>query len=389
MAQYRKTFFSMGGPERIPDPGVDEAARIGALLLQKQAQAQQAAQAQQRMTLEERLALEEGRRSDARLAAEQASRAQQAALAERGFGLDERRFAEQQRGNLVGEAAADRSADLARRLGEAGLGYKERELGLTEDEQKATAAYRLAEAGYRSEERTREAQQRAEDLRLRDTSEQRRLEAAAGEGNLDREAREKAAENERQYQTLQHKAGRTEALEDQVALREEQAKLQQDAALRAAIEPTGAALSNFNMTDKASGKSLIPDDPATESGGLKGILPWGQFLRQDPTSELAPIVDQIDSAFAAGAEAGANTPSAVRAVGSAIRNQMLLEFQRAFQKQKSEVGFDNSQEQARLYLLALQALQRVEEMHMARVSGAPGPQAPNAPRMAPPPRPVR
>lgn len=105
MAQWRKTFDSLGGPTYIADPRVDEQARLGELLLARQRAAadQQDRLFGRRQQLEsEQARLGEGRRQfDAELAQRQlearqrleqqsgeAARAQ--ANADRAFGLDER-----------------------------------------------------------------------------------------------------------------------------------------------------------------------------------------------------------------------------------------------------------------------------------------------------------
>ena len=107
MSQWRKTFFSLGGPEFIPDPRVDEAAQLGQLLLARQAQAQGQGLAQQRLKAE----LEDA--------------AARRAMAERGMGLDEQQFAaarfDADRNALFREAQAAREA-----------GFDERRLGLSE-----------------------------------------------------------------------------------------------------------------------------------------------------------------------------------------------------------------------------------------------------------------
>ena len=134
MAQWRKTFDSLGGPTYIADPRVDEQARLGELLLARQRAAadQQDRLFGRRQQLEsEQARLGEGRRQfDAELAQRQlearqrleqqsgeAARAQ--ANADRAFGLDERQagLAETREQRMerqaIEQAALERARDEA------------------------------------------------------------------------------------------------------------------------------------------------------------------------------------------------------------------------------------------------------------------------------------
>ena len=122
MAQWRKTFFSLGGPEFIADPRADEAARIAQVALQSRAQ-RMAEEAQLRQLAEEQRQFDQQalfRRDELARRAEEFGWQQQ--QAERGFAAEQqdRLFA---RNRATGadafarEQAAAQQAEAARRLG--------------------------------------------------------------------------------------------------------------------------------------------------------------------------------------------------------------------------------------------------------------------------------
>ena len=153
MAQWRKTFFSLGGPEFIADPRADEAARIAQIALQSRAQ-RMAEEAQLRQLAEEQRQFDQQalfRRDELARRAEEFGWQQQ--QAERGFAAEQqdRMFA---RNRATGadafarEQAAAQQAEAARRFG-----LDERRVGLDEnqfaDSKAARAeAARLADQRY-------------------------------------------------------------------------------------------------------------------------------------------------------------------------------------------------------------------------------------------------
>jgi hypothetical protein len=403
MAQYRRTTNSLGGPTRIADPGADELARMVALQLQRQGQADQAAQAQARMSLEERLAMEAGRRDDARLAADVARNQQQAALAERGFGLDERRFAnESARGGRADELAL-RMAGMQERQGDERIDLEREDFGLRRKAQGFQQGFQRQEADA--------GQKRFElEQALRRELQKDQLGASASESAADRANRlgiaglEYGRDAQRRMEDRQQRS--TERAED---FAREDRGLEQAVGMRERekVEAQGreAQTAGVQALDGLAFGDVIPDDPNTETEGpargkiaaLSGYLPGAHgmgpagvgtgvgfgvladaaFGAQDPTQDLRPIVARIDAAMA---RSGATTEKDVLKAAAVVRNKLQTDFERAFQQQGSEFGIDNAQEQARLYLMALEALDRVQAEHMARVSGGPGPSAPPANR---------
>lgn len=204
MAQWRKTFDSLGGPTYIADPRVDEQARLGELLLARQRLAgdQQDRLFGRRQQLEQdQTRLAEGRRQfDMELAQRQAEAKQRAdmtaaeaaraqANADRAFGLDQKQAGlAETRQQFMERQAIEQAAREAAAAQESTRRFDVSEAG---DQQRFDATQRAS----REQERMRQLEQIRRDA-LQQASQAGAQEFAARESMRDREGqvlRDKAA----------------------------------------------------------------------------------------------------------------------------------------------------------------------------------------------------
>lgn len=216
MAQWRKTFFSMGGPEFIPDPRAQEAQAQQALALDQQrlmaGQAQQQADLELRRQVEERLAGQfmaqlgmdrermgyqqqrdaaadardaqrfgyQRERDDRRFSYDQSRDAQRDAMSREAMNREIERFlAQEDRIKSEGAASREHAAELARQASTergslAAEARKEREADRGEDR-----AFREREVGLRERVQARlDEKERAEQQALLAAQEQEKQERA-------------------------------------------------------------------------------------------------------------------------------------------------------------------------------------------------------------------
>jgi hypothetical protein len=353
MAQYRRTFNSLGGPTRIADPGADELARMVALQLQRQGQADQAAQHQAKLSLEERLAMDAGRRDDARLAADMAHNQQQAALAQQAYGLNERRLG-------VDETQGNRAHELALRAalqGDTRIGLERDDLGLRREQLGEQRADRTSRETGRREDKRDDAKRWREEFDYKQRAdktdaEDRRLEAALGRtAAVGRSALEHQLATMRDNtQFAREDARYADAMGRQTKAEADEAKRQ---AILAGAESVGG--------DHAL-KYEVPDP------GLFGFM-------HNPQDDVPELVQAINASFGT-----PTTEGEVLETYQAIKNEFELLFQRAAEEQRNtRFGIDNSASQQDTFARALRELERTAAAHSRRVQGGPGPTAPKAP----------
>lgn len=383
MAQWRKTFYSMGGPERIADPGAEEAARLGALLLQQRAQAEQSALQRQRMDMEQRQYADEGRRADQRMTLEQAARQQQASLAERGFGLDERRIAEQIRSSQAGEQRGVSQDALAAELGRGRLGLEREDLG-----------YRREDMGLRRQQQDRQYDQQdrqfraGQELTREEIAARERVAATSGQReDANRLLVQELAQRFERQQSDDAYARQRELMGDQLGLEAEGRgrETKRDSSMAGA-----QAVKEFQRLFPLT---VIPDDPdveedpATRQLDAAGnpMLGTGTPALYDDRDDVRQLVDLLQQTIGV-----PTTREEVDAIGQALPPQLDMLFERAAQQQREELfNIPNMEEQAILNAILKRELERMLDAHRARVGETPGPEAPNAPRPRPTPRPAR
>jgi hypothetical protein len=366
MAQYRKTFFSMGGPERISDPGADELARMLGLRLQAQGQAQQLAQGQARMSLEERLALEQGAREDRRMAAEQSAAAQRQALAERGYGLQERQFGEQVRGNQASErSTADRDR-IAAELGRAGVSIQREDLGVRRaGNEEARARWELDRTDA-IRERQAARTERQDDLAKRIGADARRaFEDAQDRARLASERMtfdERLAREQRAHETERDTQRFTR--EDEVyarAMREQKAA-EDEEALRKQAESVAQGLGGVDT----SPLRFEAPDPGLNDPNLIYSLPFG-----DKGADVAKTAEAMRAALA---RSGSTTERELERNRQAIELQARADFEAATAREKQDMfDVDNARYRQQVLDAALRELLREYEVRKAALTGAPGP----------------
>lgn len=380
MAQWRKTFYSMGGPERIADPGAEEAARFGALLLQQRQQAEQAALQRQRMDMEQRQYADEGRRADQRMTLEQAARQQQASLAERGFGLDERRLAEQIRSGQAGEQRELSRDEWTRSQGMERLGLEREDLGMrrTDADRSYQQRERIAgEEGRRFDAGQRSAYDLAKlQIRAREQADQQAAKLQKEEGRLDRAFRtgEIVLRNQNDRQNAMDEAARRQAEVTQALGRQSEAE-----AKEAARAEATAVLQSLGG-GPAEGGGVIPaldiqvPDPGFQDPNLIFQLPFGSTAPEDALALGKQLAEAL-------ARSGATTPKELERVRNAIGLQTTAAFEAAAREQQDGLfEVDNRGYQDRVLRLALAELLREYQTRSAAVSGTPGPQAPRGQR---------
>lgn len=286
MAQWRKTFDSLGGPTYIADPRVDEQARLGELLLARQRAAadQQDRLFGRRQQLEsEQARLGEGRRQfDAELAQRQlearqrleqqsgeAARAQ--ANADRAFGLDDKRLAQQDEQAFREQAARD-SAFYASREAE-----KQRQLEAEVNRIDMNA--RANEAERRADKRL--AQQNAIETQREVGRDSRQ--AARDKALADRAAADRAAAEDRQREELRLAREREDRLREQV---QDKAAAEQRQREGTVADQRKWAIQAREQRFQAALERLAP-----RKGGRLGHEAQAEAVRQAYREATSPDVD--------------------------------------------------------------------------------------------------
>lgn len=367
MAQWRKTFFSLGGPEFIADPRADEAARIAQIALQSRAQ-RMAEEAQLRQLAEEQRQFDQQtlfRRDELARRAEEFGWQQQ--QAERGFAAEQqdRMFA---RNRATGadafarEQAAAQQAEAARRFG-----LDERRVGLDEnqfaDSKAARAeAARLADQRYeqhRQDEALKYAaawaDRMAEAARRQKAEEQAPIKAAAeraAEGTARREQFDYEFQKRQEAEAAARKAAYERADAEQTEQRgmraqEIEALLAQEAAKIAA---SGGDL--FRRTTEKVGAT---------NNFYKNFGPFGvengRFTA--PYKALGDLMTGVTEAFRPKAVVGQDplpAPETARQV-QAVRLALTVQIKNYFNGIRERVGNDPEIDQAEAELLS-----RVDEL---------------------------
>lgn len=252
MPQWKQSFFNLGSPEYIPDPRVDEATRIGELVLRQKELAQRQGLADRQASAEEAAQrwreFSEGRRFDL----DQRQLDQTRQLAERRMGLDERLAM----GGLQGQAE-DRA--LRARLGYGELGLRGEELEFKRDAQ--GAQQRLEERGL---DQRAEAQRQQYELGRGQIAQQaadRRAKIAAQRAAMTAEAREGQANRQNRLDAIGAEARARADFEDAKAAREAAAQAEAARALTQREAAAQAALAVSAFEQLAGEKAdLDPDD---------------------------------------------------------------------------------------------------------------------------------
>lgn len=276
MAQWRKTFFSLGGPENIADPAAEEALRFGQLLMAKRQQ-------QQALGMErERLGFDQQRHADALRAAGE-ERLFERQKDQRNFGasredaLFQRGFATSGRDRQAMEADRDyqqRVADMqARREAEAAArALQERTIGGQEQERlmrrESEQDARARAERYRQEDLANAARIMAEKNAREDSQERRGVERAEV---LRRTQRVEQLEDMGRQEKRQDMATRAQREREDAAIAAQKAEVAREAEIDVGAEAQNLAnLVVFNALPKLREVSGNPYwDPFVPLSGLE------------------------------------------------------------------------------------------------------------------------
>jgi hypothetical protein len=338
MAQYRKTVFSLGGPERIADPGDDVMLELGRQALARQQAEAQNAIARARLGMD---AQQQAADMDFRERTLAAQLGQQSAAAS-GLVYDP---------STGGYATDPNTGDYLKTQDSHALALQ---LGRAQREQEEAAwSQQMAERNFSAEDR-RAQEARAHQMllaKMQDETQQKRIDLS------ERTARQREdAAWDRQVKRDEDLLKRDEKKAELRAMAEatERGQTKKDKAQETAAMAAGILRQRL--------RGVIPDDPDVEAfdTDLNQLTPWQQrtaafvpFMSvgradietaRSDSNDIRAIRDEIVNAFAGNGNYAVVSPEEVDATAQALRAAVDAEFDARMQEQKEFFGIDNTAE---------------------------------------------